>query len=304
MYQNKPKIFYLVISIIVIGFITIIGFFIYTRIFSAKLSFVIAPASAEVTLDGKTFSGGRYEKRVQPGEYTITVEKDGFTSETTTINATADQTTNVLIALVSNDSSTANWYIDHPEDSELNDEVGSRIYSQDQTNLLKDYPIVQDLPETARYWTLNYGICPDGKPFCVIIAADTGYYTYALERLASINNHHYILADYPIAFADYTNPFPNLTNTTASDYNSILQKAADIDYAAVVKNETSGDYLIGYISYYDPIFYETEGEKDFYRIILKRDGSNWKVLTKTSLIFYANDYPDIPKDIINLANSQ
>lgn len=304
MRENKPKLFYIIAGLLIAGFIAIIGFFIYTRIFSAKLSFVIAPKSAKVTLDNQTFSGGRYEKRVQPGEHTITVEKDGFATQSTTITATADETTDILIALVSNSSSTANWYIENEEDSNLNDEIGSRLYSKDQNALLEKYPIIQDLPVTARYWSLNYGNCPDGRAFCVIIAANTGSYTYALEHLATINDHQYTLSDYPIFFENYTNPFPNLTGTTATDYNTLLQKSASINNSTLVNQTTSGDYVIGYLSYYDPDFYETDEDLDFYRIILKKENNNWKVLTKTSLIFSTEDYPDIPKEILNLANNQ
>ena len=304
---KKPKSFYIISGVIIIIFLGVIGYFIYTLIFSAKLYFVIAPASAKVTMNNQTFSGGRYTKRVQPGEYQITVEKDGFETKTTNITATADQTTNVLVALTPNRSDTINWYIENATDSELNDEVGSRVYSEEQVQATADYPIIQDLPVIARYWALNYGNCPDNSaPLCLFVSAETGNYTYALEYLSTINDHNYLLSEYKIIFTNYENPFPNLTGTTAADYNTLLRQAANINYAAIVDGKISGDYYIGFISYYTPNLYPEEGEpeKDFYRIIIKKDGSNYKILTNTALIFYAKDYPDIPVEIINLANSQ
>ncbi len=299
MYQSKPKLFYIITGIFIFIILAVIGYFIYTRIFSAQLSFIIAPQSAKITMNGQTFSGGKFTKRVTPGEYTITVEKTGFEAQTTTITAEADKNTSVLIALISNNPDTANWYTDHPEDSALNDDIVSRLYSEEQINFTNEYPIVQDLPITGTAWSINYGICPDKKPFCIIISSTPGNYSYSLEYLATVNGHNYNLSDYPIAFTDYTNPFKNLTDTTNSNYNIILDEITKTNNSALIKTESSGDYIIGYFSYYNPSY---NTEKDFYRVILKKEGNNWKVLTPTLLVFYAKNYPDIPKDIINLAN--
>ena len=303
---SRPRVFRIIIGATIAILLITLGIFIYTRIFSAKLSLVIAPESATVTLNGKPISAGKYEKRVTPGEYTISVEKSGFSSQSRTVKVSADETVEVLIALESNTSETANWYREHEKDAELQQEVYDKTYNQDASAYEEKYPIVADLPSTGRDWSLNYGVCSDGRPFCIFISSSDGAYTYALEYLSTINDHTYNLADYNFEFTDYNNPFPDRTGATSASTADLLSQATNgIQTASVIKTDCTDDnsYCVGFISYYNAEYNNPdEGDLDFYRVLMQRSGSTWKIISPTVLIFSASDHPDLPGSVLTLAN--
>ena len=60
-------------------------------------------------------------------------------------------------------------------------------------------------------------------------------------------------------------------------------------------------YKSGYEGYI-PRPLNPDNNKDAVKVIIKKEGGQWKVVTKPSIVFYINDYPNIPEDVIRETN--
>lgn len=299
---KNPKFKAVLIIIFIAIIIGIIIRIIYVNIFSAKINFLIAPKDATILInDAGAPSSGMI--RVQPGNYTITVSMPGFETQTKNIAAVAGQETNVYLGLNSNDPSTANWYIDHPEDQERLDKIGSLIYTEMEQLLNQDYPIISKLPYESRSFTIGYDTSLE-HPFILQISASSGFYNAGIAQANSIDPDHDI-ANYLISFTTigdgYINPFSNLTLTANQNISSVLNTIPSAVKTATIKsiNDTSDqNYKFAIIDYYedDPIY------KDSYRVILYKEGDAWVPVTNIELILSYENYPNLPKEIIKVAN--
>ena len=200
---KKRNIIIILVAALVIIPLT---FFIISRIFSSTIIIAIAPRDSIITLNGKSVQNGNH--KVTPGEYTIAASHEGFTEQTKTITIEADQTSRVNFILISNDPSTIDWYKNHPEDQRLLEGASSWEFDSKSSELANTYPILQYLPHQSSSYHIGYGQCSDGSPFCIIIAANIGYRTAALNHLASFGNP----ALYKIEFTNYYNPFMEGSN--------------------------------------------------------------------------------------------
>ena len=279
--RNSLIIFILAIVVIFIVYLVNIS------VNSAQLSLTIAPKSSTVTIDDhKITSSGTV--RIKPGDHTIKITKDGFEEYSESFTISQGETKSILVALVSNDPSTANWYLEHEEDSAILDQIGSIEYDAAAAEFNNNYPIAGSLPYLSKSFSIHYSTNTD-YDFTIRISTYTGFRNAAIDTLNTLDSDG-DAAKYHIEFTDdYQNPFAGLTGSLENIISSV--KNAKL----ISTNNTSDkNYQYALISYYD----DDELYLDTYRVILKNGTS----VTSAGIILLYEDYPDIPKDIIKQAN--
>ncbi len=153
----------LLILAIVILFMAVLAFSAYNiwynNTYSATISLVYAPASAAVTIDGKTTVSNKIQ--VKPGPHTVIIKKDGFAPNTSNITASKGQTTTVAVALRPSSAATANWYTNNPADQKINEAVGATNSAAASNQLQTSFPVASVLPLTGPTYEIDYGASPD-----------------------------------------------------------------------------------------------------------------------------------------------
>lgn len=167
----------LVVLIIVISVI----FIIINAGKTATLDIVVAPVTAEVKIDGKTYKNGTY--KFEPGEVEVSITKDGFTTEEKTLVLEDGVTTKLYTYLMPIDGSFE-WYLDHEEDMMILNTIGDAQANTDSAAYKDKYPIIEALPIVYVNYDENWDLTEfrvDGgmfegceQIFCLKISDTTG----------------------------------------------------------------------------------------------------------------------------------
>ncbi|GAA0576643.1 PEGA domain-containing protein [Kribbella sandramycini] len=129
----------LAVAIVVIG-----GFLILRGGSEAKLTVTSIPNDLTLTLDGQQVAASG-ELKVKKGTHTLTGERRGFQTYSTTFSADGDELA-IKMYLYANSAEGREWTKNNPEQElELEREAG-RQYDQTQQRLVAKYPIIQSLP--------------------------------------------------------------------------------------------------------------------------------------------------------------
>ena len=153
--NNTKKIIWGGVISLVLILLVSLGFLIYGRIFSAKISIVVAPSIAKVKIGDREFSASE-EVVIQPGEYEVSVFADGFETKTGRLVTKADETANLHLYLESNSSATANWYNEHDGDALIMGEIKSAEKLKALDAFLEKEPVLKQLPLTVEYFSDDY----------------------------------------------------------------------------------------------------------------------------------------------------
>lgn len=193
----------IIVGIVVIIFVTVIALFIKSVVESSqpKINLVYAPTTALVTIDGKITQAG--EIVLSPGAHEIKAEKFGFDSETVTVEAEPGKTKPVSIVLTPNREETGNWYNEHEEDGRVVDGAIGYEYDADSKEMLKDYPIIGQLPIINESFKIYQQGCDE--PICVLIDADKSQYNAAIEYFREKLDSD--IGKYRFVYTNYSNPF-------------------------------------------------------------------------------------------------
>ena len=168
--NKRAKIIVFSVTLAVFG---LYGFFIYdSSVYSSKINFLIAPSVSTVNLDGKKINPSK-TYNVKPGNHTITVSYNGFTSETINMQFSKGEKKTAMTALISNSSTTKDWYLNHPSDQKIAEGVSSRQFTQASQQQVAQNPIIKLLPWTGPdfEYRIDYGSLPDIKGVVLTITA-------------------------------------------------------------------------------------------------------------------------------------
>ena len=202
--RNLALVIILPITIIIIVIIGLV-LFITRQNHLATLDILVAPASSDIIIDGKTYHHGAH--KLEPGIYHIEVKKPDFTTKTFTVTLSSGKTTDLHTYLLQSDGSFS-WYLDHQDDSILLTQIGDEEANKLMSESEQKYPILSDLPiiidqYDAQYNYTNYRI--DGgnlesctHDFCLIITDTTGGNEEKAKN--EIKNRGYSLDDYEIIY--------------------------------------------------------------------------------------------------------
>lgn len=183
-----------------------IVYFTYSSIYSATLNILVAPASAEIKIDGKVYKNGVYE-HMHPGTVKVEISKDGFETKKMDFEILAYQTTDLRVSLNGNED----YYEEHPEDQKALELLNEARGESEAETFFKVYPIARKIPiivetyNNARteyiYYRIDGGMYDGCKwDFCLKITdISGGNYDRAIEKIKSLGFNP---EDYQIFYED------------------------------------------------------------------------------------------------------
>lgn len=204
--NNAVKIKYGIILGLVIV-LSLIAFYIYQTIYrSDKVQVTIStiPSDAIITLNKNKVSNG--DTYVVPGDYTVVIEKSGFTTQTNTVTF-AKPTGTIDIALTPESTEAKAWANTHASDyTAYEGRAGAKSELAGQV-FQKINPIVSHLPFKNFLFTIGYFANPvdsSGNSIIVTVDAPEGYRQAAINKIAEWGIKP---AELNIIFTGYENQF-------------------------------------------------------------------------------------------------
>ncbi len=291
---SRKQIILLGILIIVIPIAIILIIFINSLINNATIEVLVAPESSTITIDGRKISNG--EIKVTPGTHEISAEKTGFTTQTINVSVEKNSSAQAFIILESNSDDTKDWFTEHAEDQAIVEQILGEEFNQESASASGQYPIMDDLPYESMNYSIDYGSC-DENTFCILIDVDYMDRDTAVKAIKELTDTP---EKYSYVFSDYANPF-NLSTSSSSQKTSPSDAILDIfkDYRVEIENiSTLNEYTVATIKYYINDFPDI----NTYRVIIKKDGSLYKLASVPELILTIKNNPDIPENILSAAN--
>ena len=144
----------LVVIFVILFLVLPIALGVYNSRFSASVKLTVAPSDAKIRIGEKVARPGD-TVRLEPGDYTLIITRTGFFSYAEEITLTDGDEKTVLTALESSDESTANWYLEHPEDDSIAAGVISEKVNQESEEYVKKYPITSALPIFEDFYRID-----------------------------------------------------------------------------------------------------------------------------------------------------
>ena len=137
---------------IIVSLIFITGILVITALSlnpTSEVEVLIAPSSATVTINGKSYKNGTY--RLPRGNVSVKIEKEGFTSKNYTFNTS---TNNKLYDYLTQDGSLS-WYETHPEDAIILTTIGDYEADALSASFAEKNPISKSLPLVVAEYNNN-----------------------------------------------------------------------------------------------------------------------------------------------------
>ena len=144
-----------------IFFVTILGISTYFLIDEAQktaaIHFIVAPVSANISLNGESFKNLETHK-IKPGDYELTISKPNyFESWTKSFTIESGETKEIYVKL--NPLPDTNWYKDHPSDANSIDAITDYKLYQRSDNKNEHYSLqISDIKRNKKelvYHTRN-----------------------------------------------------------------------------------------------------------------------------------------------------
>lgn len=182
---------------------------IYFTINSSTVDLLIAPSTAQITINGKKYKNGTYH--LPPAEYQVEISMPGFESKTITFTSKQGETSYIYNYL--EESEGTEWYSSHQEDVDLLDVIIPEMSYQKNLLLQEKYPIIAQLPLEINYYpntytyihyTISYTINNDDDITFIIHDYTGGNRDAALAKLTSRGVN---VADYEFVYTDESNQF-------------------------------------------------------------------------------------------------
>lgn len=145
MFENKKtrRIVYAVVVGVLATLLIVLTVLLIDARNSATLDIMVAPLSAELTIDGKKYENGKYS--MEPGEVSYELAKEGFVTKSGVINLEEGKTVKLYTYLLPEDGSYE-WYVEHPEDRMVLNTIGDAIANENSLQYVAKYPIINVLP--------------------------------------------------------------------------------------------------------------------------------------------------------------
>ena len=118
---------------------------------TVEVEIKVAPASATVLVDGKSYQNGTF--RISSGTHNIHIEKEGFTSKDYTFDT---GTNNKLYDYLLQSDGSYTWYLSHEEDALILTSIGDYEQNLKSINYNSKYPIIESLPIIYAHYDENY----------------------------------------------------------------------------------------------------------------------------------------------------
>lgn len=206
-YIGKYRNYILVAGVFLITFT--VGFTIYTqwrnsieRVGKIAVPVEVVPRNAKVELDGKQITS-RGTAWIAPGEYKVTVSREGFESQTRSVRVSKDATPYIYIGLSGKSDEAKKWQESHSAEYqrlELLTIQKSRDYNK---HFKSNNPIVTILPVKDPYYSIDYKNHDDKSIELIIYGTSPRYRQAAVDFL---RKKGYEPTDYRVTYEGFKNP--------------------------------------------------------------------------------------------------
>ena len=172
------------------------------RIGKTPLTIAAVPSDMTIVADGQRLGNGTHW--LPAGSYSISVQKDGFESQTKTVIVSPDKSNNVVaFSLTPRSDEAKKWAEEHQRDYQKNETYGAIAARADGEYFTNNNPITKHLPFTDPYFSIAYIVNDDQSINLTISTPSPRYRFYAVEK---IREWGYDPTDFRIVFKDFKNP--------------------------------------------------------------------------------------------------
>lgn len=166
------------------------------------LTISVVPSSAKVTIDNRSLGNGTHW--LKDGTYSVTVEKEGFETQKSSLLVTSDKQQNVLaVSLTPQSDEAKKWASEHERDYSKNEQYGAIEARENGEYFTNKNPITTRLPFTDPYFTIGYRADEDDSVILIVTTPSPRYRFYAVEKIRELG---YEPTDFIIEFKDFKNP--------------------------------------------------------------------------------------------------
>lgn len=206
LYRNKQRIIVGTVALFAIIIVWAVWTFI-DRAGKTPLTISVVPSDAKVLIDNTSLGNGTHW--LYDNTYKITVKKDGFATQQTTVTVTSKKSQNVLAFSLDPQSAEAKkWANDHQNEYKKNESFGALAAQSSGQYFTDQNPITKSLPFVDPYFTIGYRAVGDNKITLTISTPSPRYRFYAVEKIRDLG---YEPTDFTIQFTDFKNPLDEKT---------------------------------------------------------------------------------------------
>lgn len=191
---------FIVLPLTLWGIISLLSF---NHAGEVSVDIAVVPSDATIHI-GDTSITNKQSVYLKPGDYSITVSKDGFESTTQKITVSEDTTAHIIAALYPVSSDATAWYNAHQDDYYKLEGIAGTVANEAGQEFINKYPITGSLPIQKATYLIGYKKTDNQKNIIITITAYEGYRESALQE---IRNLGFDPSNYTIEFNDYENPF-------------------------------------------------------------------------------------------------
>ena len=144
---------YKISSLIIVSLIFIAAVLIFTILnitATAEVEILVAPSSATILINGKSYKNGIYN--LPKGNLSVKITKDGFTSKEYTFNSAAS---GKLYDYLTQSDGSYNWYLEHDDDAMTLTKIGDTEASVLSNSYNAKHPIIEHLPIIVAFYDDN-----------------------------------------------------------------------------------------------------------------------------------------------------
>lgn len=190
------------VAILFVLFIAFSTFTYVSRSGKIGVTFSIVPGDATLTINGD--SSGKGTQWLNPGTYTIKVEKNGYETVEKQIIADENKERNVAAVSLTPVSDEAKAWADKNQDQYKNNEEFGSIEAQETGKFLRArHPIIDVLPYKDPYYSIAYRLNNDQSITLTVDTPSPRYRYFAVQKIRELG---YNPTDYDVDFKQYKNP--------------------------------------------------------------------------------------------------
>ncbi len=201
----------LIIVLLIVAFLVVpIAYFIFstvTRSNKTEVALMVMPDDATITMNNTSVRPGTLF--LDPGEYTVKAQKEGFASSETK-EIVEEKTKKTIVVSLSPITDEAKRWVDQNNQKikEFEGKAG-KAAAEEGIDFRKKNPIVDALPAGTYLYRIGYRSDPSdpsGNSIIVTIDASSGFRNAALAKIRELG---FDPAELKIQFNNYESPFKN-----------------------------------------------------------------------------------------------
>ncbi len=160
--NKSQKRILIIVSVILVVAIAFYGSVLFSRLGKFKLEIVAAPHDSTLTVDAQPLNEGVIY--IAKGMHSFTAERQYFGKVMKKVDTAELEYGQKLFLMPSANSEEAKkWLQEHPEAQQEREAAAGAEQEQVTTKLLKNYPILSELPRENLHYKIDYSISDDQK---------------------------------------------------------------------------------------------------------------------------------------------